>query len=80
MFLAWGRVGGRVWAAEWLVVAGWVDYKFADELAGGGVDDADVQVLDDHQDGGPGVLVAGADVVEAAVDALSLPPFSGHLT
>ena len=44
------------------------------------VDDADVQVLYDHQDGGPGVLVAGADVVEAAVDALSLPPFSGHLT
>ena len=60
---------GAGWAAEWLVVAGWVDGKFADELTGGGVDDPDVQVLDEHQDGGPGVLVAGADVVEAAVDA-----------
>ena len=56
-------------AAEWLVVAGWVDDKFADELAGGGVDDADVQVLDQHQDRGPGVFGAGADVVEFPVDA-----------
>jgi hypothetical protein len=28
-----------------------------------------VQVLDEHQDGGAGVLVAGADVVEFPVDA-----------
>jgi hypothetical protein len=35
-------------AAEWLVVAGGVDGELADELAGGGVHDADVQVL--HQD------------------------------
>ena len=60
---------GPGWPAEWLVVPGWVDDKFADELAGGGVDDPDAQVLHQHQDGGPGVLVAGADVVEAAVDA-----------
>jgi hypothetical protein len=56
-------------AAEWLVVAAGVDGEFADEFAGGGIEDADVQVADEHQDGGPGVLAAGADVVEAAVDA-----------
>ena len=39
------------WPAEGLVVAGGVDDEFADELAGGGVDDPDVQVLDEHQDG-----------------------------
>ena len=60
---------GAGWAAEWLVVAGWVDDEFADELAGGGVDDPDVQVLDEHEDPGAGVLVAGADVVEAAAGA-----------
>ena len=55
--------------AGWLVVAGRVDGQFADEFAGDGVDDADVQVVDEHQDRGPGVLAAGADVVEAAIDA-----------
>ena len=30
------------------------------QLAGGGVDDADVQVLDEHQDAGPGMGVADA--------------------
>ena len=60
---------GAGWAAEWLVVAGRVDGQFADEVAGGGVDDPDVQVLDEHEDGSPGVFVAGADVVELAVDA-----------
>ena len=53
--------------AEWLVVPGWVGGELADELAGSGVDDADVRVL------GPGCgrphFVAGADVVEAAVGA-----------
>ena len=34
-----------------LVVAGGVEDQFAEEFAGGGVDDADVQVLDEHQDG-----------------------------
>jgi hypothetical protein len=55
-------------AAEWLVVAVGVDGEFADELAGGGVEDADVQVLDKHQDRGPGVFGAGADVVELPAD------------
>ena len=58
---------GAGWAAEWLVVAGGVE--FADQFAGGGVDDADVQVLDEHEDRGAGVFGAGADVVEAAADA-----------
>ena len=40
---------GAGWAAEWLVVAGGVDDELADEFAGGGVDDADVQVLDQLQ-------------------------------
>jgi len=37
-----------------------------EEFAGGGVDDADVQVLDQEQDVGPGVGPADADVVELA--------------
>ena len=52
-----------------LVVAGGVDGEFAEEFAGGGVDDADVEVVDQHQDVGPGVGSADADVVEAAVDS-----------
>src|SRR5579875_3796142 len=48
---------------------GRVERELAEELAGGGVDDADVQVLDQHVDGGPGVGSADADVVEAAVVA-----------
>jgi hypothetical protein len=60
---------GAGWAAEWLVVAGLVDGELADEFAGGGVDDPDVQVVNEHEDGRAGVLVAGADVVEFPVDA-----------
>jgi hypothetical protein len=37
-----------------LVVAGGVEDEFAQEFAGGGVDDADVQVLEQEQDVGPG--------------------------
>jgi hypothetical protein len=33
----------------------WVDVELSDELAGGGVDDPDVEVLDEHQDAGSGV-------------------------
>ena len=39
------------WAAGGLVVAVGVEDEFAEELAGGGVDDADVQVLDEHHPG-----------------------------
>ena len=56
-------------AAGGLVVAGGVDDQFAEELAGGGVDDAHVQVLDEQQDVGSGVGSADADVVQAAAHA-----------
>ena len=52
------------WFAGGLVVAGGVEGQFAEELAGGGVDDADVQVADEQQDAGSGVGPADADVVE----------------
>src|SRR5215211_1993244 len=35
-----------------LIIHGWVEDQFADDLAGGGVDDADVEAVDQHQDGG----------------------------
>jgi hypothetical protein len=62
-----GRGSGR--AAGGLVVAGRVEGELADELAGGGVDDAYLEVVDEHQDAGSGVGPADADVVEAAVVA-----------
>src|SRR4051794_10569295 len=58
--------GGSGWSAGGLVVAGGVDGEFAQEFTGGGVDDADVQVLDQEQDVGFGVGSADADVVQAA--------------
>ena len=70
--LRWVR-GGFLWPAGWaaggLVVAVGVEGEFADQFAGGGVDDADVQVLDEEQDAGSGVGPAGADVVELSVVA-----------
>ncbi len=57
---------GSGWPAGGLVVAGGVEGQIAEQFAGGGVDDADVQVLDEQQDVGSGVGSAGADVVELA--------------
>jgi hypothetical protein len=37
-----------------------------EQFAGGGVDDADAQILNEEQDVGPGVGSADADVGEAA--------------
>lgn len=37
-----------------MVVAVRVDGEFAEEFAGGGVDDADVEVVDEQDDGGSG--------------------------
>ena len=54
------------WASGGLVAAGGVEFEFAEQFAGGGVDDADVQVLDEQQDVGPGIGPADADVVELA--------------
>lgn len=56
-------------ATAGLVVAGEVDVEFAEEFAGGGVDDADVVVLDEEQDVGSGVGSADADVAEFPGDA-----------
>ena len=52
-----------------MVVPGGVEDEFAEEFAGGGVDDSDVEVLDEDQDAGSVVDAADADVVQAAVDA-----------
>jgi hypothetical protein len=48
-----------------LVVAGGVELEFVDGLAVG-AGDADVEVLDEHEDFGAGVTAAEADVVESA--------------
>ena len=52
-----------------LVIDGWVEHQLADELAGGGVDDANVEAVDQHQDGDSGVSSADPDVVQPAVVA-----------
>jgi hypothetical protein len=52
-----------------LVVLGGVEGEFAQEFAGGGVDDADVEVLDEDQDVGSGVGSGDAEVVQPAVDS-----------
>jgi hypothetical protein len=56
---------GSGWSAGGLVVEG----ELAEEFAGGDVDDADVQVLDEQEDVGSGLGSADADVVQAAVVA-----------
>ena len=60
------RVLGARWSAGGLVVAVGVEGELAEEFAGGCVDDPDVQVLEEQQDGLPGVLASDADVVEFA--------------
>ena len=45
-----------------MVVAARVDGELAEEFACGGVDDADVEVLDEQEDVGSGVGSAHADV------------------
>lgn len=52
-----------------MVVAGGVKGELAQEFAGGGVDDSDVQILDQEQDVGSGVGPADADVMQSAVVA-----------
>ena len=66
-----------LWAgfsAGGLVVAGGVEGQLAQDLAGGGVDDADVEVLDEEQDVGSGVGSADSDVVQASVVAQGEAP------
>ncbi len=52
-----------------MVVAGGVEDQLAEEFSGCGVDDADLEVLDDQDDAGSGVGSSDADVVQAAVVA-----------
>jgi hypothetical protein len=59
---AFGRSGG-------LVVLGGVEDQLAEQLPGGGVDHADVQVLDEQDDVGSGMGSADAEVVQPAGDA-----------
>ena len=63
---SWGCAGGLSGA---VVAALGVEGEVADDLAGGGVDDADVEVVDEEDDGGSVEGSADADVVEFAVDA-----------
>jgi hypothetical protein len=55
-------------AGAWAVLVG-IERKLAEELAGGGVDDADLEVVDEQEDVGSGVGSTDIDVVQAAVDA-----------
>jgi hypothetical protein len=57
------------WFSGGLVVAGGVQDEFAQKLAGGGGDHADVQVFDEHDHVGSGVGSSDADVVEPTVVA-----------
>ena len=52
-----------------MVVPGGVEDELAEEFAGGGVDDFDVEVLDEDQDAGSVVDAADADVVQAPAHA-----------
>jgi hypothetical protein len=52
-----------------LVALGWVEDELAEEFAGCGIDDPDVQVLDEDQDAGSGVGSADVDGVELALVA-----------
>ena len=52
---SWGSAGG-------LVVAGGVDGELADEFAGGGVDDADVEVVGELDDAGSAALAVAASM------------------
>ncbi len=52
-----------------MVVLVGVEGEVAEDFARGGVDDADVEVVDEEHDVGSGALFADADVVESAVVA-----------
>ena len=52
-----------------MVAAVWVDGELSEEFAGGGVDDSDVEVVDEQDDAGSVEGSSESDVVELAVDA-----------
>jgi hypothetical protein len=57
------------WAACSLVAPGGVEGEFAEQFAGGVVDDPDLEVADEEEDGGSGVGSPDADLVEASLVA-----------
>ncbi|MEQ7011214.1 hypothetical protein ABN028_34095 [Actinopolymorpha sp. B17G11] len=61
--------GGSGRSSGGLVALGCVEDEFAEEFAGGGVDDADVEVLGEYEDAGSGVGSADADGVERSLVA-----------
>ena len=64
-----GVFGSADFGAGAVVSALWVDGELADDFAGGGVDDAHVVAVDEHDDAGSVEGLSDADVVELAVDA-----------
>ena len=52
-----------------MVALGCVEDELAEEFAGGGVDDADVEVVDEQDDVGSGACSADTDAVQSAVDS-----------
>src|SRR4051795_4266207 len=63
---SWFSACGAGWASGALVALGCVEDELAEEFAGGGVDDADVEVLGEDGDAGSGVGAADADGVHLA--------------
>ena len=64
-----GSLGSAAFGAGRLVLAVGVEGQGADDFAGGGVDDADVEVVDEKDDRCAGVGSADADVEEPSVDS-----------
>ena len=65
----WSFPGWAFGCSGGLVVLGGVKDQLAEQFPGGGVDHADVQVLDEQDDVGSGVGAADAEVVQPAGDA-----------
>ena len=61
--------GGAWWASGALVALGCVEHELAEEFAGHGVDDPDVEVVGEDDDVGSGVGSSDADGVHLAVVA-----------
>src|SRR5688572_9769429 len=59
--------GGSGWASGALVALGCVEDQLAEELAGDGVDDPDLEVLGEDDDAGSGVGSSDADGVHLAL-------------
>ena len=60
---------GPWFESSWLVVGVGVDGEFAEYFSGFGVDDCDVEVVDEHFDSGSCVFCAQSYVVPAACSA-----------